>query len=253
MAQGLLNSSLAPENLQLFASKDLDEIKVGLKFPDEDTAVEAILEWGEKVLCPLAKSRRNKTLAETGGKRRGRRCLDCPHGRNRKAGVREIRLKQNLKYTKCPVSIVINENDDGSWEITKAVLERFGHTVSKKEYYMHTHTRKLNDDDKEYVKELMTAKVTSNNIATCLNQRTGKEFTGQDVRNLIKTINENDIDKPKAEDILASIKDAGGRVFYSKNDENKVSVLWIQTADMVNMLEKEKPRLFQNDTTFGEF
>ena len=74
---------------------------------------------------------------------------------------------------------------------------------------MHEHTKKLNDNDKEYVKELMTAKVTSNDIATCLNQKTGKEFSGQDVRNLIKTIKENDIDKPKAEDILENIKGAG--------------------------------------------
>ena len=73
-----------------------------------------------------------------------------------------------------------------------------------------------NDNDKEYVKELMTAKVTSNNIATCLNQRTGKELSGQDIRNLIKIIKEKDVDKPKAEDILANIKEAGGRVFYSK-------------------------------------
>ena len=31
-----------------------------------------------------------------------------------------------------------------------------------------------------------------------------------------------------------------------------MDVLWIQTADMVNMLSKEKPRLFQNDPTFGK-
>ena len=48
MAQGILNSSSAPDNLELFSSKDLEELKVGIKFPDEDTAVEAILGWGEK-------------------------------------------------------------------------------------------------------------------------------------------------------------------------------------------------------------
>ena len=110
-----------------------------------------------------------------------------------------------------------------------------------------------NDNYKEYVKELMTAKVTSNNIATYLNQRTGKELSGQDIRNLIKTIKEKDIDKPKAEDILSNITDAGGRVFYSENDKNNVSVLWIQTVGMVRLLEKEKTRFFQNYTIFCEF
>ena len=44
MAQGILNSSSAPDNLELFASKNLEELKVGITFPDEDTAVEA--RWG---------------------------------------------------------------------------------------------------------------------------------------------------------------------------------------------------------------
>ena len=70
MAQGILNSSLAPENLQLFASKDLDEIKVGLKFPDEDTAVEAILGWGEKVLFVLLQNQgETRVLLRQGGRK----------------------------------------------------------------------------------------------------------------------------------------------------------------------------------------
>ena len=72
------------------------------------------------------------------------------------------------------------------------------------------------------------------------------------MRNLIKKINDNETDNQKAEDILGKIQDAGGRVAYTKNSENFVDVLWIQTADMVHMLNKEKPRLFQNDTTFGK-
>ena len=51
----------------------IDEMKPGLVFPDEDTAVEAVLKWGERALCPLMKARRDKGLAETEGKRRGRR------------------------------------------------------------------------------------------------------------------------------------------------------------------------------------
>ena len=111
------------------SDNDVHEMKSGLIFPDEDTAVNAVLKWGEKALCPLMKARRDKGLLETEGKRKGRRCLDCPHGRNRTGTTRDTRLKQGVKYTKCPVSIVLNENDDGSWEITKTILEHFGHPV----------------------------------------------------------------------------------------------------------------------------
>ena len=254
MAQGLLNTSEAVrQNHEMFANDiDKDELKVGLLFPSENAAVEAILRWGEKSLCPLMKARRDKGLAETEGKRRGRRCLDCPHGRNRKAN-RELRPNRAVKFTKCPVTVVVNENDDGTWVVSKTVLEHFGHSVTKKDYYMHEHTKRLDDGDKEYVKELLNAKANASNIATCLNKKTGKNYNGQDVRNLIKKIGESDLSTPKAEEILGRIKDAGGVVSYTRDSNNFVDVLWIQTADMVDMLKKERPRLFQHDTTFGEF
>ena len=245
-----------PENVHtgLFSSCNLepDEMKPGLKYPSEEIAVDTILKWGEKALCPLTKARRTKSLAESGGKTRGRRCLDCPHSRSRKKGENELRPKQSYKFTKCPVTIVINENEDGTWEISKATLEHFGHPVSKKDYYLHAHTKRLKDEDTDYLKELKSLKANSNNIAACLSHKTGKNFNSQDVRNLIKKIDNTDNDKPKAEEVLAKIKDAGGNINFSKDDNKCVDVLWIQTADMVTMLRKEKPRLFQCDTTFGK-
>ena len=232
MAQKSLETSGHPQFGPLFSSSDpeIDDMKPGIIFPDEDNAVQAILRWGEKAFCPLAKARRDKGLAETGGKKRGRRCLDCPHGRNRKGSDSEKRPKQNLKYTKCPVSIVINENDDGSWEVTKAILEHYGHPVSKKDYYMHEHTKRLQEEDRDYLKDLMNAKANPKNIAACLSQKTGKQYNGQDVRNLIKKIDESDLCKPKAEEILRKIKDAGGNVLFTKDVNKQVDVLWIPTA-----------------------
>ena len=72
-------------------SDDINVMKVGISFPDEESAVKSVLSWGEKNLCPLAKSRRDKSYAETNGLRRGTRYLTCPHGRSRKAGENEIR------------------------------------------------------------------------------------------------------------------------------------------------------------------
>ena len=136
ITKAILNSSEALRQNQDIIVKeiDIDEIKPGLLFPDEDTAVEAVLKWGERALCPLMKAWRGKGLTETEGKRRGRRCLDCPYGRNRKAN-RELRPNRSVKFTKCHVSIVVNENDDGSWAVSKAKLEHFGHSVTKKDYY----------------------------------------------------------------------------------------------------------------------
>ena len=113
-------------NTDLFSPCDLqlDEMKPGLIYPSEEVAVDTILNSGEKAFCPLMKARQTKSLAESGGKTRGHLCLDCPHSRSRKKGENYLRPKQSYKFTKCPVPIVINENDDGSWEISKATLRR---------------------------------------------------------------------------------------------------------------------------------
>ena len=44
MTQQLLESSGAPENVE--------DMKGCLIFPDENTAVKAVVRWGEKALCP---------------------------------------------------------------------------------------------------------------------------------------------------------------------------------------------------------
>ena len=48
-------------------SDDINVMKVGISFPDEESAVKSVLFWGEKNLCLLAKSRRDKSYAETNG------------------------------------------------------------------------------------------------------------------------------------------------------------------------------------------
>ena len=102
-----------------------DGLKVGLEFPNEEVAVSSLLNWGRKALCPLMKARRAKTAAETNGESRGRRTFQCPNGKQRQIKS-EQRPKQHVKYTRCPVAININEQEDGTFVITKAVLEHSG-------------------------------------------------------------------------------------------------------------------------------
>ena len=81
-------------------------MRVGLVYPNEESATNAVLKWGEKTFCPQTKARREKGLEETNGARRGRRCLDCPHGRKKQ--IRTIegeRLYQNIKYTKVNIEL----------------------------------------------------------------------------------------------------------------------------------------------------
>ena len=64
-----------------------------------------------------------RRFSETDGHKKGRRHLDCPHGRSRKGSTGEARPVQNVKFTKCPVRVVLVENDDGSWTVAKTILD----------------------------------------------------------------------------------------------------------------------------------
>ena len=96
----------------------------------------------------------------------------------------------------------------------------------------------------------MGTNASARNISECLSQKTGKEFNRQDVHNLMRKLNQEEESK-SAEEVLGKIKDDGGNVMYSRDENKCVDVLFIQTPDMVNLIKKENPRLYQSDTTFG--
>ena len=114
--------------------------------------------------------------------------------------------------------------------------------VNQREYYAHEHTKRLNNEEQDYLKELLETKANTNNVAACLNRKTGKHFNGQDVRNLIRKINDTNSDEPKSEDILTKIKNDGGFVSYTRDENNFVDVLFIQTSEMVRMLKKRETK-----------
>ena len=230
---------------------EVDDMKVGVNFPTEESALMSIENWSFKSLCALAKIRYRKGKIVNGEKVRGRRCLACPHGIGRKKTGKGERPGQRVKNTNCPVKINLNEQEDGSWEVTTCILEHVGHPVSSKVFYSHQQSKKLDDDDKEFVRGLLRVRANPRNIADVLRERTGKDFKTQDVRNLISRIKQHE-ELSSVEEALAEIKDGGGEVRYRKEEGNdNVDVLWVQTADMKKQLIKIKPQVFECDTTFG--
>ena len=159
---------------------------------------------------------------------------------------------QRYKFTNCPVKVNLNEQDDGSWEVTTCVLEHRGHVITSKGFFSHQQSRKLDEEDNDFVKELLKVKAYPRNIANALTERTGKDFTAQDVRNLTTRLKNTEENKTSVEESLGQIRDSGGEVRYKKEvDSNNVDVLWVQTKDMKDQLKQTKPLVFECDTTFG--
>ena len=60
---------------------DVEDMKMGLTFDNEDSAILSINKWSEKAFCPLSKSRYQKPKVKPDGERiKGRRCFQCCHG-----------------------------------------------------------------------------------------------------------------------------------------------------------------------------
>jgi hypothetical protein len=204
----LLDDNDMNEN-QAIVELAIDDLKVDLNFDSEEVAVKSIENWSFKSLRPLAKIRYRRGKTVNGERVKGRRCLACPHGIQRTKTGTGDRPGQRYKFTKCPVKVNLNEQEDGSWEVTTCNLEHDGHPITSKLFYSHQQSRKLDDDDKEFVKGLLRVRANARNIEDVLTERTGKDFKTQDVRNLITRIKEDDENGSSVEDALGQIRDAG--------------------------------------------
>jgi hypothetical protein len=112
-------------------------------------------------------------------------------------------------------------------------------------------SRKLDEEDNDFVKELLKVSANPRNIANALTERTGKDFTAQDVRNLTARIKDTEENKTSVEESLGQIRDGGGEVRYKKEEiSDNVDVLWVQTKGMKDQLKQTKPLVFECDTTF---
>ena len=99
---------------------------------------------------------------------------------------------------------------------------------------------------------LVDAQATNKNIAEVLTKKTGKSFSSQDVRNIVTRIKDTNMNVETIEEVLAEIKEDAGDVKYKKKDgSNDVEVLFIQTETMIKGVVKNRPDLFESDTTFG--
>ena len=124
--------------------------------------------------------------------------------------------------------------------------------ITSKGFFSHQQSRKLDEEDNDFVKELLKVKAYPRNIANALTERTGKDFTAQDVRNLIARIKDTEENETSVDESLGQIRDGGGEVRYKKEEgSDNVDVLWVQTKDMKDQLKQTKPLVFECDTTFG--
>ena len=61
------------------------------------------------------------------------------------------RQGEKYKFTNCPVRVNLNEQEDGSWEVTTCNLEYEGYKITNKIFLSNQQSQKLSEDDKEFL------------------------------------------------------------------------------------------------------
>ena len=102
-----------------YINDEVLDLKIGLVFPTLEASTEYISKWSYNTLCPLVKTRSQKSMITDKGIRiRGRQCFSCPHGIKRKGTGSNQRPCQRVKYTGCQVRVTVNEQHEGCWAVT---------------------------------------------------------------------------------------------------------------------------------------
>ena len=76
---------------------------VDMSFLTLKDATKYLRKWMEHQYCPLIKIRKEFFLEESDGQSKGRLCLQCTHGRNRKSNATYLRPTPHVKFTGCRV------------------------------------------------------------------------------------------------------------------------------------------------------
>ena len=97
------HKDLDEENVKDIVDLPVNGMKVGVSFPTEQSALASLRKWMDKTFCPFIQVRSTKSLEESEGKTKGRRCFLCTHGRNRESQATNLRPRQHVKFTGCKV------------------------------------------------------------------------------------------------------------------------------------------------------
>ncbi|KAE9163836.1 hypothetical protein PF004_g30020 [Phytophthora fragariae] len=134
----------------------------------------------------------------------------CTHGVSQSSRSKGHRNRKT-RYCGCNArfTAVVAPTDDGEF-IIKSINENHTHshptTASQASSYLTTKTLPLDEQDREDVKTLADARVSSKQISNFLNERIGCKVTPQQTRNLIRHIMGNDSAEERLKTMLYALR-----------------------------------------------
>ena len=113
----------------------------------------------------------------------------CPHGMKKSSSsTGKRKVEATAAYVGCPVRVNVNQQNDGSFVVTTAVLYHENHEVSREMFDKYTVNRRLSKDHEDAVIAFLDTDPAPAEVANLLKDITGKDYSTQDANNIIKRL-----------------------------------------------------------------
>ena len=161
------------------------EFGVGTRFVSKEEVLKEVEQYCDATFSPLI-------IQSSGfrGTSKQRFSYKCRYGILKKSeslGKRQV----TQRYVGCPALLNINQQQDGTFEVTKAVLEHKEHKIGEEEYA--TFRRKLSKDQKEAVKAFLVTQPSNQAVSLFLSDLTGKQYNRSLATNIVNALKRDKI------------------------------------------------------------
>ncbi|KAE9047748.1 hypothetical protein PR001_g4077 [Phytophthora rubi] len=181
--------------------------------------------------------------------------LRCTHGISQQSRSKGHRNRK-VRYCGCLTRLTptVTRVQGGAYVI---VIQNENHTHShptsptEAATYMTTETLPLDDEDREDVKTLADARVSSSHIANFLNDRIGCKVTPQQTRNLIRSITGHDSGEDHMKDMLHALRQLDGCDVLVLQDQMDITCGVVMQTKIQKMMFERWGETLAMDFTHG--
>jgi len=156
-------------------------LTVGMSFVGKAEALSHIKSYSNSNFSPLVIRNSSKTTKKS----LWRLYFACPHGVKKISKSTGKRKVEATAYVGCPAVLFVNQKEDGTFVVDKAVLEHENHEVGREIFARYANNRRLSKDQEDAVAAFLVSNPRPADVASLLKDLTGRHYSTQDASNLV--------------------------------------------------------------------
>jgi len=160
---------------------NLINLTVGMTFVGKAEVLSHIKSYSNSNFSPLVIRNSSKTTKKS----LWRLYFACPHGVKKISKSTGKRKVEATAYVGCPAVLFVNQKEDGTFVVDKAVLEHENHEVGREIFARYANNRRLSKDQEDAVAAFLVSNPRPADVASLLKDLTGRHYSTQDASNLV--------------------------------------------------------------------